>query len=146
MHRIARRVFVTGLLMSAGACVSTTRTKENTDEKPAFYIGTYDIDNPELFKEYPVRVRPLLAKYGGRVLAMDTSPFVLEGQPTKMNAIIRFPSKTAAIGLYNDPEYQEAKRIRQQSTSHCTMVLVEELPGISGSALCDYRGSSNSTA
>jgi len=43
-----------------------------------------------------------------------------------MNAIIRFPSKDAALGLYNDPEYQEAKRIRQGSTSHATMVLVEE--------------------
>jgi uncharacterized protein (DUF1330 family) len=43
-----------------------------------------------------------------------------------MNAIIRFPSKEAAFGLYNDPEYQEAKRIRQESTSNVSMVLVEE--------------------
>lgn len=99
------------------------------DEKPVYYIGTYDIDNPELFKEYPIRVRPLLTKYGGEVLAMDPSPFVLEGQPRKMNALIRFPSKIAAVRLYNDPDYQEAKRIRQQSTSHCTMVLVADLRG-----------------
>jgi len=44
-----------------------------------------------------------------------------------MNAIIRFPSKEAALGLYNDPAYQEAKRIRQASTNNVSMVLVEEL-------------------
>jgi uncharacterized protein (DUF1330 family) len=43
-----------------------------------------------------------------------------------MNAIIRFPSKDAALGLYNDPAYQEAKRIRQASTKNVSMVLVEE--------------------
>ena len=42
-----------------------------------------------------------------------------------MNAIIRFPSKEAALGLYNDPEYQEAKRIRQASTNNISMVIVE---------------------
>lgn len=139
MHRIARRVFVTGLLMSAAGCVSTTRTKTNSEEKPVFYIGTYDIDDPKVFKEYPVRVRPLLAKYRGCGLAMDTSAYVLEGRPTKMNAIIRFPSKAAAIALYNGPAYQEAKRLHQRSTSRCTMVLVEQLPGPSCSVLRDAQ-------
>jgi uncharacterized protein (DUF1330 family) len=43
-----------------------------------------------------------------------------------MNAISKFPSKAAALGLYNDPDYQEAKRIRQASTRNVSMVLVEE--------------------
>jgi len=49
-----------------------------------------------------------------------------------MNAIIRFPSREAALGLYHDPAYQEAKRLRQSSTSNGSMVLVEELtaPGV----------------
>lgn len=40
--------------------------------------------------------------------------------------IIRFPSKAAAMDLYDDPDYQEAKRIRQASTKNVSMVLVEE--------------------
>lgn len=102
--------------------------KPETATKAAYYIGTYDINDPELFKQYPVLVRALLPKYGGEVLASDTVAFALEGRPRHMNAIIRFPSKEAALGLYNDPDYQEAKRIRQASTSNCTMVLVQELP------------------
>jgi uncharacterized protein (DUF1330 family) len=44
-----------------------------------------------------------------------------------MNAVIRFPSKEAALGLYDDPDYQEAKRIRQASTKNISMVLVKEI-------------------
>ena len=91
-----------------------------------YYIGTYDIVNPEEFKQYPPVVLSLLPKYGGEVLASDTAAYVVEGKARTMNAIIRFPSREAALGLYNDPDYQEAKRIRQQSTANSTMVLVEE--------------------
>jgi uncharacterized protein (DUF1330 family) len=91
-----------------------------------FYIGTYDIVDPDEFQKYPPVVLALLPKYGGVVLASDTAAFVVEGTTRTMNAIIRFPSKEAALGLYNDPDYQEAKRIRQASTKNISMVLVEE--------------------
>jgi uncharacterized protein (DUF1330 family) len=71
-------------------------------------------------------VLALLPKYGGEVLASDTSALLVEGTARAMNAIIRFPSKEAALGLYNDPAYQEAKRLRQASTTNISMVLVEE--------------------
>jgi len=91
-----------------------------------YYIGSYDILDMEKFQNYPPLVMALLPKYGGEVRASDTSGFLVEGSRRTMNAIIRFPSKEAALGLYNDPEYQEAKRIRQESTSNVSMVLVEE--------------------
>jgi len=91
-----------------------------------YYLGTYDIIDPEQFKKYPPLVMALLPKYGGVVLASDTKAFVVEGTARTMNAIIQFPSKEAALGLYNDPDYQEAKRIRQASTNNISMVIVEE--------------------
>jgi len=97
-----------------------------------YYIGTYDIVDPHTFRRYPPLVMALLPKYGGQVLASDTSAYVVEGQARTMNAIIRFPSREAALGLHHDPAYQEAKRLRQSSTSNGSMVLVEELtaPGV----------------
>ena len=92
----------------------------------AYYIGTYDIVDPNEFQKYPPVVLSLLPKYGGEVLASDTSAFVVEGTARTMNAIIRFPSKEAALQLYNDPAYQDAKRIRQASTRNVSMVLVDE--------------------
>ena len=91
-----------------------------------FYIGSYDIIDPQLFQKYPPLVMALLPKYGGVVLASDTSGVCVEGTMRTMNAIIRFPSKDAALGLYHDPDYQEAKRIRQASTRNISMVLVDE--------------------
>ena len=92
-----------------------------------FYIGTYDIVDPQEFQKYPPLVLALLPKYGGEVMASDTNAFLVEGTKRTMNAIIRFPSKEAALGLYNDPDYQEEKRIRQSATANVSMVLAEEL-------------------
>ena len=91
-----------------------------------FYIGSYDIVDPDEFQKYPPLVMALLPKYGGEVLASDLSATLVEGTARTMNAIIKFPSKEAALGLYNDPAYQEAKRIRQKSTANASMVLAEE--------------------
>ena len=91
-----------------------------------FYIGSYDIVDMNAFRTYPQVVLSLLPKYGGEVLASDTAATVVEGTGRTMNAIIRFPSKEAALGLYGDPAYQEAKRVRQSSTKNVSMVLVEE--------------------
>jgi uncharacterized protein (DUF1330 family) len=92
----------------------------------AYYIGIYDITDPTEFAKYPPLVIALLPRYGGEVLASDTSALLVEGTARTMNAIIRFPSKEAALALYNDPDYQEAKRIRQASTRNVSMVLVDE--------------------
>jgi uncharacterized protein (DUF1330 family) len=92
-----------------------------------YYIGTYDIVDPDQFKKYPPLVMALLPKYGGEILASDTQAYVVEGTGRTMNAIIRFPSKEAALGLYNDPDYQEAKRIRQASAKNFSMVLAQAL-------------------
>jgi len=91
-----------------------------------YYIGTYDITDPAEFQKYPPVVMSLLPKYGGKLLASDTQAYLVEGTKRTMNAIIQFPSREAALGLYNDPDYQEAKRIRQRSTANVSMVIVEE--------------------
>jgi uncharacterized protein (DUF1330 family) len=92
----------------------------------AYYIGSYDIIDPDEFQKYPPLVLALLPKYGGEVLASDTEGLLVEGTARTMNAIIRFPSTKAALDLYNDPDYQAAKRIRQSSTKNVSMVVVEE--------------------
>ena len=97
-----------------------------------YYIGTYDIDDFEKFKRYPPIVMSLLPKYGGEILASDTQAYAVEGKPRTMNAVIKFPSREAALGLYNDPAYQEGKRIRQESTSNGSMVIAEEFVAPAG--------------
>lgn len=91
-----------------------------------YYIGSYDIENMELFSQYPPKVAALLPKYGGEVLASDLHAICLEGQARTLNAIIRFPSEEAALGMFHDPLYQEEIRgIRLNSTKNIMMVLVK---------------------
>jgi hypothetical protein len=44
----------------------------------------------------------------------------------------RSRGRLAPVGLYNDPAYQEAKRVRQASTKNTSMVLVEEFDAKKG--------------
>ena len=93
---------------------------------PVYLINSYDIEDFDSFKNYPPKVAPLLAKYGARVLSSDVNGIAFEGKPKSMNAIIEFPSEEAARNCYNDPGYQEVKKIRISSTSNCSMILVRE--------------------
>ena len=92
---------------------------------PVYVVNAYDIHDFETFKNYPPQVRPLLTKYGAKVLAMETNPKALEGRPRTMNAIIEFPSEEAVNGFYNDPEYQSFIHLRHQSTSNTTMIILK---------------------
>jgi len=64
---------------------------------PVYAVNAYDIHDFETFKQYPPKVRPLLLKYGAKVLAMETNPKALGGKPKTMNAVIEFPSKKRSI-------------------------------------------------
>jgi uncharacterized protein (DUF1330 family) len=91
-----------------------------------YIVNAYDIHDFETFKNYPPKVRPLLEKYGARVLAMEANPKALEGTPRTMNAIIEFPSEEAVDSFYNDPEYRSFIDLRWSSTSNCTIIMLKE--------------------
>jgi uncharacterized protein (DUF1330 family) len=91
-----------------------------------YVVNAYDIQDFDMFKQYPPQVRPLLQKHGARVLAMETNPAALEGTPRTMNAIIEFPSEEAVHDFYNDPAYQAFIHLRHHSTANCTMIILKQ--------------------
>ena len=94
---------------------------------PVYYIISYNIDEPEAFAKYPPLAAAIINKYGGEVLASDTSAINIEGKGKMMNAIVKFPSQETALNCYNDPEYKEVKKIRINATSEVTMILAKGL-------------------
>ena len=92
---------------------------------PVYYIISYDIVDADDFATYGPKVIPYILKYGGEVLSSDIEGIAIEGEPKKMNAIIKFPSEEIALRCYNDPEYLPIKAIRIRSTTNRTMVLVK---------------------
>lgn len=93
---------------------------------PVYVVNAYDIRDFELYKNYPPQVRPLLQKHGAKVLAMETNPRALEGEPRTMNAIIEFPSEEAVDNFYKDPAYQAFIHLRHQSTINTTMIVLKQ--------------------
>lgn len=89
-------------------------------------INSYNIDNTELFASYPKLVAEILPRYGAKVLASDILGKVIEGKLKTMNAVIEFPSEEAVINCYNDPDYKKAKKIRHDSTSDISMIIVKK--------------------
>lgn len=81
---------------------------------PYYLIADVRIDDPQTYKKYMERAKPLAEKYGGEYLVRGGEFKVLEGdyfQPRRM-VLIRFPDKKSCDDFYKDPAYQEARAIR----------------------------------
>ncbi len=93
----------------------------------AYLIANIAVQDPVAYEEYKAKVPAIVHKYGGKYLARGGSFIVLEGnwQPTRI-AVIRFPDLASAQALYNDPEYQPLKALRQ-GVARTEFVVVEGL-------------------
>lgn len=106
--------------------LSQSAHKTQRSMKPVYVVNSYDIHDFETFSGYPERVRPLLAVYRAKVIAMDTHARVLEGKAKTMNAVIEFPSEEAVRKFYNDPNYQSFIHLRHHSTSNTSMIIIDK--------------------
>jgi uncharacterized protein (DUF1330 family) len=93
----------------------------------AYLIANIDVRDPDAYEEYKAKVPAIVRKYGGEYLARGGRFVVLEGnwRPTRM-AVLRFPDLAAAQALYEDPEYQPLKALRQRA-ANTEFVVVEGL-------------------
>jgi uncharacterized protein (DUF1330 family) len=74
----------------------------------AYYTVNLTITDPSWVETYIPAVHDLVAKHGGRYLAQDTSPTVVEGDGAapSVAVILEFPDRAAAEAWYNDAEYK----------------------------------------
>ncbi|MAM71797.1 MAG: hypothetical protein CMP91_11720 [Gammaproteobacteria bacterium] len=82
----------------------------------AYLIANYKITNPEEYESYVPAVMPTLGAHGAEVLVADYETEVLEGAPSNVSVVLRFPSKEAARSWYNSPEYQAIIHHRTDNT------------------------------
>ena len=93
----------------------------------AYMIALTEVTDPAGMEEYRSRVGPVIAQYGGRLIAAGP-PQVLEGELTPhVAAIIEFPDMAAARAWYDSEEYRGPKALRHRS-SRANAVFVEGLP------------------
>ena len=71
-------------------------------------------------------VIPLLQKHGGEVVVADMDAQALEGEKKSVYVVLRFASKEAALGWYNDPEYAPVRQVRFDSCANSNIALAGE--------------------
>lgn len=91
-----------------------------------YVIGGYDITDPKGYEGYVPGVVPLLRKHGAEILVADYESQPLEGEPRKVNVVLKFPSEEAARHWYDDPGYAQVRRIRLDTTEGGYIVMAKE--------------------
>jgi uncharacterized protein (DUF1330 family) len=73
-----------------------------------YIVARIRIHDRAAYDRYAAKFMPVLIRYGGRLLAADEAPAVLEGEAAgeKLN-IIGFPDEAAARRWLDSPEYGE---------------------------------------
>lgn len=90
----------------------------------AYAVFEVEITDSSFQEKYLDPTAKLVAKHGGRYIAMD-SPEKIEGDRKSPSALVmlEFPSMESAKAWHSDPEYQPLIKLRQSgSTSEALLV------------------------
>jgi uncharacterized protein (DUF1330 family) len=91
----------------------------------AFVVAAETPNDEVAFSEYRRAVPATLQAFGGKFIVRGGSLKLLEGEwPHSRLVIIEFPSRQAAEGWYNSPDYQKIIDLRL-SSSVGNLVIVE---------------------
>jgi uncharacterized protein (DUF1330 family) len=91
----------------------------------AYVIASYTVTDQDGFAPYTPAVVPTLRAHGAEVLVAGTGGDAREGDPGETTVVLRFPSKEAAQGWYDSPEYQAIVHLRTDN-SRGTLVICDE--------------------
>ena len=78
----------------------------------AFVIARVAVHDRPPYDRYAAAFMPVLQRYGGRMLAADEAPEVLEGDDRRKVVLLAFDTREAALTWAESPEYREIARDR----------------------------------
>ena len=82
-----------------------------------YVIANIDVKNPETYKEYISKVKPIVEKFGGEYLVRAGEYKVIDGEwKYPRTVVIKFPTYEKALEWYNSEEYKPVKPIRLENT------------------------------
>ncbi|AHK04695.1 MULTISPECIES: DUF1330 domain-containing protein [Rhizobium/Agrobacterium group] len=83
----------------------------------AYLVVDLDIHDMPSIEDYRSKALPLVAKAGGRLIALDAEPLGLENWESTNMLIIEFPNKEAIRQLFASPEYAPLAAQRQAAAA-----------------------------
>ena len=96
---------------------------------PAYLVAQVEVKDSEAFAPYPELTLPIVAKHGGRPLAVSFDPHVEEGAWPGNTVILEFSDMSALRAFLDDPAYAEPKALRRRTTNS-NIILLEGPPQI----------------
>jgi uncharacterized protein (DUF1330 family) len=91
---------------------------------PVYVLAQLRIHDRARYDRYAAAFMPVLIQYGGRLLASDESPQVLEGRWDREKAVlIRFEDRAAAERWMTSPEYREISKDREAGSEAVVLML-----------------------
>ena len=91
-----------------------------------YLIAHIRVHDKEKFEEFKSMATPVVAEYGGTVLARNPAPDPREGKLRGLTVIIEFDDLAAATRFYESDGYTAARKVREQC-SDTDLMLVEGL-------------------
>lgn len=89
----------------------------------AYLVAQVQVNDAHAFAPYPTQTLPIVAKHGGRPLAMSFNPQVEEGVWPGNTVILEFPDMLALRAFLDDPAYAAPKALRRRTTNSNIIVL-----------------------
>lgn len=95
---------------------------------PVYVVAQGRIENREMLDQYVAKALPTIQSGGGRVLAFDETPEIVEGQiEHPRTVILEFESQDAFRAWYDSEAYQAALPLRLDSTPG-SLIVVNGVP------------------
>lgn len=89
-----------------------------------YWIVNEIVHDLELFKTYQQANGGPLKRHDGKFIVRGGTQETREGTSFPRTVVVEFPSYTAAVACYEDPEYQKAAAIREKAAD-ATFMIVE---------------------
>ena len=89
-----------------------------------YVIAHADVTDPDQWAKYAALTKIALDKFGGVPIVRGGQCEIIEGNGTKRNVVLEFPSYEAALGYARSAEYATAK-IERQGAGTLDMTIVE---------------------
>lgn len=102
----------------------TRRGKEHG--MTAYLIGDLDVFDMPTIEDYRAKALPLVEKFGGRALALESSPLELENWKSGSMILLEFPNRKAIENLFASAEYAPLAAQRQ-SAAKSKLVAIDAL-------------------
>jgi uncharacterized protein (DUF1330 family) len=80
-----------------------------------YVIAHATVTDPEKWGQYAAKTKVALDKFGGVPIVRGGASEIIEGNGTKRNVVLEFPTYEAALGYARSAEYAAAKVLRKDA-------------------------------